>query len=140
MVLTAFRYPGLGGAPVRCLRPGHINFEKRWIHRRLTELVVVERGQLVKEMRCVGRAELPALFIRHPAGQGGLDILAHAGDSATPLLMLHGGRDTRVHPSQALELYRHHGPTGTLARPRPSGSMALWMAVLLLGFLVFSFF
>lgn len=37
-------------------------------------------------------------------------------------------------------LYRYHGSTGTLARTRPSGSMALWMAVLLLIFLVFSFF
>ena len=37
-------------------------------------------------------------------------------------------------------LYRQHGPTGTLARTRPSGSMAIWMAVLLILFLVFSFF
>jgi multicomponent Na+:H+ antiporter subunit D len=40
----------------------------------------------------------------------------------------------------ARELYHHHGPTGALARTRPSGSMALWMAVLLLLFLVSSFF
>ena len=39
----------------------------------------------------------------------------------------------------AKELYRQHGPTGTLARTQPSGSMAFWMAVLLLAFLVFSF-
>ncbi len=38
------------------------------------------------------------------------------------------------------ELLRHHGPTGALARTRPSGSMALWMTVLLTAFLVFSFF
>ncbi|MEM7056643.1 MAG: Na(+)/H(+) antiporter subunit D [Pseudomonadota bacterium] len=37
------------------------------------------------------------------------------------------------------KLYREHGPTGTLARTQPSGSMALWMAVLLVGFLVFAF-
>jgi multicomponent Na+:H+ antiporter subunit D len=37
-------------------------------------------------------------------------------------------------------LYRQHGPAGTLARTRPSGSMALWMTVLLAAFLVFSFF
>ncbi len=36
-------------------------------------------------------------------------------------------------------LYRQHGPTGTLARTRPSGSMAFWMTVLLSTFLVFSF-
>ena len=40
----------------------------------------------------------------------------------------------------AKELYRQHGPTGTLARTRPSGSMAFWMAVLLFGFMAFSFF
>ena len=37
-------------------------------------------------------------------------------------------------------LYRQHGPAGRLARTRPSGSMALWMAMLLAAFLVFSFF
>ncbi len=37
-------------------------------------------------------------------------------------------------------LYSQHGPTGTLARTRPTGSMAIWMAVLLLMFLVTSFF
>ncbi|MEQ8404191.1 MAG: S9 family peptidase [Oceanicaulis sp.] len=30
----------------------------------------------------------------------------YAGDSETPTLILHGERDTRVHPSQSLELYR----------------------------------
>ncbi len=30
----------------------------------------------------------------------------HAGDSRTPTLILHGEEDTRVHPSQSLELYR----------------------------------
>ena len=37
-------------------------------------------------------------------------------------------------------LYHQHGPRGRLARTRPSGSMALWMTVLLAAFLVFSFF
>jgi dipeptidyl aminopeptidase/acylaminoacyl peptidase len=31
----------------------------------------------------------------------------HAGNSRTPLLILHGKNDTRVHPSQSLELYRY---------------------------------
>ncbi|MGB3457261.1 MAG: S9 family peptidase [Litorimonas sp.] len=30
----------------------------------------------------------------------------HAGQSTTPTLILHGERDTRVHPSQSMELYR----------------------------------
>ncbi|HLS19844.1 MAG TPA: hypothetical protein VK090_08555, partial [Paracoccaceae bacterium] len=36
-------------------------------------------------------------------------------------------------------LSMHHNPQGVLARTRPSGSMALWMAVMLLAFLIFSF-
>lgn len=31
----------------------------------------------------------------------------HAGDCKTPLLIMHGKEDTRVHPSQSMELYRH---------------------------------
>jgi len=31
----------------------------------------------------------------------------HAGDAQTPLLIMHGKEDTRVHPSQSMELYRH---------------------------------
>lgn len=30
----------------------------------------------------------------------------HAGQSTTPTLIMHGERDTRVHPSQSMELYR----------------------------------
>lgn len=33
-------------------------------------------------------------------------------------------------------LYRHHGPTGILARTWPTGSMALWVMVMLLAYLV----
>jgi multicomponent Na+:H+ antiporter subunit D len=34
-------------------------------------------------------------------------------------------------------LYRHHGPEGLLARTWPSGSMALWVMILLLAYLLF---
>ena len=37
----------------------------------------------------------------------------------------------------ARRLYRHHGPAGVLARTWPTGSMALWMMVLLLAYLLF---
>jgi len=37
-------------------------------------------------------------------------------------------------------LFRTHGPQGILARTWPTGSMVLWVLVLLSGFLVFSFF
>ena len=40
----------------------------------------------------------------------------------------------------AEKLYMEHGPTGHLARTRPSGSMALYMAVLRVAFMAFSFF
>lgn len=33
--------------------------------------------------------------------------IAHVGNARTPLLILHGAEDTRVHPAQSLELYRH---------------------------------
>ena len=35
--------------------------------------------------------------------------------------------------------YRHHGPGGVLARPWPTGSMALWTAVLLAAYLILSY-
>jgi dipeptidyl aminopeptidase/acylaminoacyl peptidase len=31
----------------------------------------------------------------------------HAGNARTPLLIMHGAGDTRVHPGQSLEMYRH---------------------------------
>ena len=33
-------------------------------------------------------------------------------------------------------MFRHHGPVGVLARTWPTGSMALWVALLLGGFLL----
>ncbi len=36
--------------------------------------------------------------------------------------------------------FRHHGPWGALARTWPTGSMVIWVAALLAGFLVFYFF
>jgi multicomponent Na+:H+ antiporter subunit D len=37
-------------------------------------------------------------------------------------------------------LYRHHGPTGLLARTWPTGSMALWTTFLLAAYLIFYYF
>ncbi|MDX1640209.1 MAG: prolyl oligopeptidase family serine peptidase, partial [Balneolaceae bacterium] len=31
----------------------------------------------------------------------------HVSNAQTPILIMHGAEDTRVHPSQSLELYRH---------------------------------
>ncbi|MBK0398087.1 Na(+)/H(+) antiporter subunit D [Limibaculum sp. M0105] len=36
-------------------------------------------------------------------------------------------------------LYENYGPDGPLSRTRPSGAMALWVSVLLTGFLIFSY-
>jgi len=36
-------------------------------------------------------------------------------------------------------VYRHHGPDGVLARSRPTGSMAFWVAVILAAFLILSY-
>ena len=37
------------------------------------------------------------------------------------------------------QLYRHHGPQGILARTWPTGSMVLWVAILLGGYLLLYF-
>ena len=50
------------------------------------------------------------------------------------------GNFSRAIARIAEKLYMEHGPTGHLARTRPSGSMALYMAVLLVAFMAFSFF
>ncbi len=41
--------------------------------------------------------------------QGNLERspIYHVDNSQTPLLIMHGEEDTRVHPGQSLELYRH---------------------------------
>ncbi|MHA1553288.1 MAG: Na(+)/H(+) antiporter subunit D [Alphaproteobacteria bacterium] len=44
------------------------------------------------------------------------------------------GRKTLEHIFKTI--YRHHGPTGILARSRPTGSAALWATVLLVAFLL----
>ena len=62
---------------------------------------------------------------------------AGAGARAAWTAFEGGVRSGTVRFSRALSA--HHGPTGTLARTRPSGSMAFWMTVMLLSFLVFSF-
>jgi multicomponent Na+:H+ antiporter subunit D len=33
-------------------------------------------------------------------------------------------------------IYRHHGPSGVLARTWPTGSMVLWVAILLASYLL----
>ncbi len=38
-----------------------------------------------------------------------------------------------------MQLYRHHGPRGVLARTWPTGSMVLWVAILLGGYLLLYF-
>ncbi|MBI2312322.1 MAG: Na(+)/H(+) antiporter subunit D [Betaproteobacteria bacterium] len=43
----------------------------------------------------------------------------------------------RVAGEAGAYLYRHHGPEGRLARTWPTGSMVLWVAVLLASYLVF---
>ena len=49
------------------------------------------------------------------------------------------GQAARAATELSKKLYLEHGPTGHLARTRPSGSMALYMAVLLVAFMAFSF-
>jgi multicomponent Na+:H+ antiporter subunit D len=54
--------------------------------------------------------------------------------AATMRVVTHAAR------AVAREMYRHHGPTGTLARTWPTGTMALGTVVMLAAYLVLSYF
>lgn len=55
----------------------------------------------------------------------------------TAALATWGGATSAVSSRLVLALQRHHGPEGVLARTWPTGSMALWMMILLLAYLLF---
>jgi multicomponent Na+:H+ antiporter subunit D len=64
--------------------------------------------------------------------------LARASANAVSASLAAGGRAVRALSDRAVgALQRHHGPESTLARTWPTGSMALWVVILLLAYLVF---
>lgn len=77
----------------------------------------------------------PDALVRRPLrrlADGALTGVLAGWDRAT-------GQGQAATASLARALSSWHGPTGALARTRPSGSMAFWMTLMLLAFLVFSF-
>jgi multicomponent Na+:H+ antiporter subunit D len=64
--------------------------------------------------------------------------LARASANAVSARLAAGGRAVRVLSDRSIAaLQRHHGPESTLARTWPTGSMALWVVILLLAYLLF---
>lgn len=69
-------------------------------------------------------------------GRGILRSLSAAG--AALQNKIYGSADRRVERF-LLQVYRHHGPHGVLARTWPTGSMILWVALLLFAYLFLYF-
>jgi multicomponent Na+:H+ antiporter subunit D len=67
-------------------------------------------------------------------GRRTVELLAHA---LSRLLDAFGAVAGLGSSRLVTALYRHHGPEGLLARTWPSGSMALWVMILLLAYLLF---
>lgn len=64
--------------------------------------------------------------------------LRRAGEALAPLRVTLQRGLRRPYDRLCSELFRHHGPHGMLARSWPTGSMVLWVAVLLLVLLLLS--
>jgi len=64
--------------------------------------------------------------------------LARASASVLSARLAAGGRVVRALSNRSIAaLQRHHGPESALARTWPTGSMALWVMILLLAYLLF---
>jgi len=63
-------------------------------------------------------------------------LVAPAARGLSNMLQAFGATVAHSWGRLATLLYRHHGPEGVLARSWPTGSMALWAMVLLLGYLL----
>jgi multicomponent Na+:H+ antiporter subunit D len=66
----------------------------------------------------------------------GANAAKAAIDSAARVGAVLSGAAERVLRSGVRRIYRHHGPEGVLARTWPTGSMVLWVAILLASYLV----
>jgi multicomponent Na+:H+ antiporter subunit D len=62
------------------------------------------------------------------------------GDQSATAWQVLAARARRAAARFLEAIYRHHGPTGALARTWPTGSMAFWMTFLLAAYLIFYYF
>ena len=70
----------------------------------------------------------------------GAGVAKSAIDSAARAGAAFSGAVERVLRAGVQRIYRHHGPEGVLARTWPTGSMVLWVAILLASYLVMYYF
>jgi multicomponent Na+:H+ antiporter subunit D len=69
---------------------------------------------------------------RRPARALARDLTARSASARSGLI----ARGQRMAERTTRTLYRHHGPAGWLARAWPTGSMAFWATLLLVGWLI----
>jgi multicomponent Na+:H+ antiporter subunit D len=143
MALTAALCIGIGvyPQPLFALLPFPVVYEPYTASHVLSQLqllvfsalafsVLVRTGIYPPEMRSVN-LDLDWVY-RGPARRLATAALDAASRSRTAL----AERFAALWAAGARSLYRHHGPEGVLARTWPTGSMALWMMVLLLAYLL----
>ena len=92
--------------------------------------VLVRTGIYPPELRSVN-LDFDWFYRRLGAGvaNAAIDYAARVGAAFS-------GAVERVLRAGAQRIYRHHGPEGVLARTWPTGSMVLWVAILLASYLV----
>jgi multicomponent Na+:H+ antiporter subunit D len=70
----------------------------------------------------------------------GRDIALHVIDACAALYRMATVPTERLLRGTLARIYRHHGPEGVLARTWPTGSMVLWVAILLGAYLALYYF
>jgi multicomponent Na+:H+ antiporter subunit D len=143
MALTAALCIGIGvyPQPLYALLPYQVNYEPYTATHVLTQLqlllfsalafsVLMRTGIYPPEMRSVN---LDFDWVYRGLGRRLTDATLDAASRGRAAL---AGRFAAVWTAGSRALYRHHGPEGVLARTWPTGSMALWVMILLLAYLV----
>jgi len=143
MALTAALCIGIGvyPQPLYSLLPYPVNYEPYTATHVLAQLqlllfsalafsVLMRTGIYPPEMRSVN---LDFDWIYRGLGRRVADAALDAASRARIAL---AGRLMALSMSGWRALYHHHGPEGLLARTWPTGSMALWVMILLLAYLV----
>ena len=143
MAIAAALCIGIGSFPsvFYTLLPYPVDYEPYTAGHVLTQLqllvfsalafaVLIRTGIYPPELRSI---DLDFDWIYRRLGAG---VAKSAIDSAARFGAAFSGSVERVLRSGVQRIYRHHGPEGVLARTWPTGSMVLWVAILLASYLV----
>lgn len=95
--------------------------------------VLIRTGLYPPELRCTN---LDTDWFYQRLGRDALRKITNAAGALQA--RFHGALNRRAQ-RLLLQLYRHHGPQGVLARTWPTGSMVLWVALLLFTYLFLYF-